>query len=158
MLRTLISSLRDRFPAPTAHAHCDGPCGVYDPADARIKAEAVLSMTKKLLAMTPPAAGADQQTLASYHNTMGRYISIKEEQAHKCKEELLVLWTDFFKPAHLEKTPDLHDIFWKATKLCSACKQEVNLEHAEELMGYCKKIHEIFWAAKGREVTYYTAS
>ena len=80
---------------PVAEAHCDGPCGVYDPADARIKAEAVLSMTKKILALTPPAGG-DNQATASYHNSLSRYISIKEEQAHECKQQLLVLWTDFF--------------------------------------------------------------
>ena len=74
------------------------------------------------------------------------------------KHELLILWTDFFKPQHLEANPDLHDTFWKAAKLCSACKVEVNLEHAQELMDACKKIHEMFWKVKGREVAWYTAS
>jgi nickel superoxide dismutase len=157
MLNQIVSTLRDRFPAPEAEAHCDGPCGVYDPADARIKAEAVLSMTKKILALEVPAA-TDAKAMASYLNTMSRYISIKEEQAHECKQQLLVLWTDFFKPQHLEANPDLHDIFWKAAKLCSACKVEVSLEHAQELMDACKNIHDIFWKAKGREVAYYTAS
>ena len=145
-------------PAPEAEAHCDGPCGVYDPADARIKAEAVLSMTKKILALTPPE-GSDSAAWAAYLNTLTRYVKIKEEQAHECKEQLLVLWTDFFKPQHLEANPNLHDIFWKAAKLCSSCKVEVNQAHAEALMAACKNIHEIFWAAKGRsDVTYYTAS
>ncbi len=157
MLNALVSKLRDRFPAPVAEAHCDGPCGVYDPADARIKAEAVLSMTKKLLALEPPKTD-DQQSMASYHNTMSRFIQIKEEQAQACKKELLVLWTDYFKPPHLEKYPDLHDTFWKAAKLCSACKVEVNLEHAQELMTTCQKIHDMFWATKDRKVEYYVAS
>ncbi len=150
--------MTNNFDLPEADAHCDGPCGVYDPADARIKAEAVLSMTKKILALEHPTDPKNQQAAASYHNSMGRYIAIKEEQAQACKKELLVLWTDFFKPAHLEAQPDLHDIFWKAAKLCSHCKVEVNLPHAEELMATCKKIHEIFWKAKGRDVAYYTAS
>lgn len=157
MLRSLVNALRTRFPAPVAEAHCDGPCGVYDPADARIKAEAVLSMTKKILALELPNA-SDKAAVIAYNNTLSRYIAIKEEQAHKAKLELLVLWTDFFKPQHLEKFPELHDTFWKATKLCSACKVEVSLEHAEELMAACKNIHDMFWAAKGREVAYYTAS
>lgn len=154
----LHSEIKNVETTTTANAHCDGPCGVYDPADARIKAEAVLSMTKKLLALTHPGDTSDQQAMASYYNTMSRFTSIKEEQAHKCKEELLVLWTDFFKPAHLEANPDLHDVFWKATKLCSACKQEVNLEHAQELMTMVQKIHDMFWGAKNREVAWYTAS
>ena len=140
-----------------AEAHCDGPCGVYDPSSARIAAEAGLSMTKKILALEPPAAG-DAAAWAAYSNTMSRYVAIKEEQTHLAKEELLVLWTDYFKPHHLEQYPNLHDTFWKAAKLCSAVKVEVNLEHAQELMDAIKEIHEIFWATKGRDVVWYTAS
>ena len=157
MLDTLFAFVKGRFPADEVSAHCDGPCGVYDPADARIKAEAVLSMTKKILALEAPAAG-DAAAMVKYQNTMSRFISIKEEQAHECKQQLLVLWTDFFKPAHLEQFADLHDVFWKAAKLCSACKVEVSLEHAQELMSACENIHNMFWKAKGREVAYYTAS
>jgi len=145
------------MPAQTAEAHCDGPCGVYDPASARIAAEAVLSMTKKILALTPPDAG-DGKAMAAYLNTLGRYVTIKEEEAHVAKEEILVLWTDFCKPVHLDAHPDLHDVFWQAAKLCSACKVEVSLEHAQELMAAVEKIHGIFWGIKGRDVAWYTAS
>ncbi|MBM65689.1 MAG: superoxide dismutase, Ni [Myxococcales bacterium] len=154
-MRQIIDQLIDN--APTAEAHCDGPCGVYDPASARIAAEAGLSMTKKILAMTPPEGG-DAAAWAAYNNTMSRYIAIKEEQTHLAKEELLVLWTDYFKPQHLEAYPNLHDTFWKAAKLCSSVKVEVNLAHAEELMDAIKEIHEIFWATKGRDIAWYTAS
>ena len=156
-MKNLQAMINEWFPAEEANAHCDGPCGVYDPADARIKAEAVLSMTKKILALSPPSDG-NAAAWAAYLNTMSRYISIKEEQAHKAKEELLVLWTDYFKPAHLEQFPDLHDVFWKAAKLCSSAKQEVSLEHAQELMAAVQKIHEMFWKTKNREVAWYTAS
>tara|TARA_B100001113_G_scaffold308435_1_gene270589 strand:- start:656 stop:1093 length:438 start_codon:yes stop_codon:yes gene_type:complete len=139
-----------------AHAHCDGPCGVYDPASARIAGEAVLSMTKKMLDLNCPET-SDSNLMASYLNTMSRYASVKEEQAQLCKEELLVLWTDYFKPDHLEKNPDLHELFWNTAKLCSACKVEVSLEHADELMENIKKIHDIFWNTKNREVSWYTA-
>ena len=83
-----------------AEAHCDAPCGVYDPASARIAAEAVQSMTKKMLAMSCPDT-SDSAAMAAYMNTMARYALVKEEEAQKCKDELLVLWTDFFKPQHL---------------------------------------------------------
>jgi nickel superoxide dismutase len=142
---------------PVAEAHCDGPCGVYDPASARIAAEAVVSMTKKMLALEHPGGHDDAQAMASYHNTMGRYIAIKEEQAHLCKSELLVLWTDYFKPNHLEQYPELHTTFWNAAKLCSAVKVEVSEQHCGELMDAIKNIHEIFWATKGRDVAWYTA-
>ena len=126
MLRSALSALACALPAPVAEAHCDGPCGVYDPASARVAAEAVLSMTKKLKAMEAPAAG-DAAALAAYNNTFGRYVAIKEEEAQKTKKELLILWTDYFKPDHLATFPDLHDTFWKAAKLCSACKVNICL-------------------------------
>ncbi len=137
-------------------AHCDGPCGIYDPASVRIAAEAVLSMTKKLLVLDPPDH-SNKAALDAYLNSFSRYSQIKEEQAHIAKRELLVLWTDYFKEPHLEEYPQLHDIFWKAAKLCSSCKIEVNLDHANELMDYAKQIHDIFWATKGKEVPWYLA-
>ncbi len=154
MIATKIKSL---FQAPVVHAHCDGPCGVYDPASARIAAEAVVSMTKKIMELQPPSE--DGQAKITYGNTMSRFIQIKEEQAQLTKKELLILWTDYFKPVHLEQFPDLHDKFWKAAKLCSACKVEVNLEHANELMDAIKEIQEMFWATKKRtDVPWYKAS
>lgn len=140
----------------TAHAHCDGPCGIYDPAAARINAEAVLSMTKKLLELKKPEPNEGVAHQA-YLNTFIRYVTIKEEQAQKTKEELLILWTDYFKPPHLEMFPDLHHTFWQAAKLCSTCKVEISLEKAEQLLDTVKKIHEIFWATKKKEVPWITA-
>tara|TARA_B100000767_G_scaffold20921_1_gene18868 strand:- start:3649 stop:4083 length:435 start_codon:yes stop_codon:yes gene_type:complete len=139
-----------------ANAHCDGPCGVYDPASARVAAEAVQSMTKKMLTLA--ANHSTDSGSAAYINTMSRYAAIKEEEAHKCKEELLVLWTDFFKPQHLEENPDIHTIFWQAAKLCSACKVEVSSEHAQELMDAVEHVHNMFWKVKGRDVPWIRAS
>lgn len=139
-----------------AHAHCDGPCGIYDPASIRIAAEAAVSMTKKIVDLKVPDA-ADAKAMAAYLNTVARYVAIKEEQAHLAKTELLVLWTDYFKPPHLEQYPNLHDTFWKAAKACSSVKVEVSLQHCEELMEAVQEIHKIFWATKGRDVAYYTA-
>ena len=138
------------------YAHCDGPCGVYDPASARIAGEAVLSMTKKMLDLECPDT-ANSKAMASYLNTMSRYASVKEEQAQLCKSELLVLWTDYFKPAHLEDNPNLHDLFWQSAKLCSSCKMEVSIEHAEELLDKIKEIHNLFWQTKNRDVPWMTA-
>jgi nickel superoxide dismutase len=141
----------------SADAHCDGPCGVYDPASARIAGEAVQSMTKKMKDLESSSENY-ANTSAAYINTMSRYAAIKEEEAQKCKDELLVLWTDFFKPQHLEANPELHDTFWKAAKLCSACKVEVSSDHAQELMDAIEQIHHMFWATKGKEVPWIRAS
>ena len=142
-------------PTIQAFAHCDGPCGVYDPASARVAAEAVQSMTKKMVALSESDADSGS---APYINTMSRYAAIKEEEAQMCKHELLVLWTDFFKPMHLEAHPELHDTFWHAAKLCSACKVEVSAQHAQELMDAIESIHNMFWSIKGREVPWIRAS
>lgn len=151
-MKLITAMIKELFPAvDVVSAHCDGPCGVYDPASARIAAEAVLSMTKKLQALDGKSDLASQ-------NSIGRYIAIKEEQAHLCKSEVLVLWTDYFKPVHLEQYPELHNVIWETTKLLSHCKQHVDLAAAEKLMEKMQQIHDIFWGTKGRDVAYYTAS
>jgi len=141
----------------TVKAHCDGPCGVYDPASTRVAAEAVLSMTKKLIALDPPSSTNSEEWTA-YSNTFSRYVAVKEEQAKEAKKEILILWTDYFKPVHLETYPDLHETIWKAAKLCSSCKVNIDLAQAEELMSYVEKIHNIFWASKGRSDAFVKAS
>lgn len=155
MFKAIRRYLIESAEVKTARAHCDGPCGVYDPASTRIAAEAVLSMTKKIADLELPEPG-DPKAMAKYHNTVARFATIKEEQAQVAKDEALILWTDYFKPEHLEKYPDLHELFWKTAKLCSSCKQEVSVDHAEELMGNVKRIHEIFWETKGRDIEWYT--
>ena len=157
MLHSALSVIINSLPTVTAQAHCDGPCGVYDPASARVAAEAVLSMTKKLIAMEPPQ-GNDPAAWASYNNTFSRYVAIKEDQAKETKKELLILWTDYFKPEHLATYPDLHDTFWKASKLCSACKVNIDLAKAEDLMKAVEKVHHMFWKSKGRADAWITAS
>ena len=157
MFNSAILSVLKRLPAQKALAHCDGPCGVYDPASARIAADAVLSMTKKLLALQPPE-GNDASAWTTYNNTFSRFVAVKEDQAQETKKELLILWTDYFKPEHLDSFPDLHDVFWKASKLCSACKVNVDQGKAEELLSAVEKIHHMFWQSKGRSDTWKTAS
>ncbi len=145
------------LPEIEASAHCDGPCGVYDPASARIAGEAVQSMTKKMLALEYPKVFSSE-SMAAYLNTMSRYAAIKDEEAQKCKHELLVLWTDFFKPQHLDAHPELHTTFWQAAKLCSACKVHIDQGKAEELLAAVEKIHGMFWQSKGRSDAWVTAS
>jgi len=157
MLRSALSAILRRLPPVSVQAHCDAPCGVYDPASARVAAEAVLSMTKKLLALTPPE-GSDPAAWASYNNTFSRFVAVKEEQAQLTKKELLILWTDYFKPEHLATFSDLHETFWKAAKLCSDCKVSIDQAKAEELMKAVESIHTMFWTSKGRADAWVTAS
>src|SRR5579863_5952612 len=123
MLKKFLSFL----PSQIAYAHCDVPCGIYDPKPAQIAAATVLKMIELIDAL--PEANPTVED----RNKFVRCVLTKEEHARKCKEELLILWTDYFKPEHLEKFPTLHDTFWKAAKLCSENKQHVSKEAAQKL-------------------------
>ena len=134
---TILKFLIKFLPANTIYAHCDIPCGIYDPKPAQIAATTVLKMVQKL-----------SEYPESDLNNRVRAIWTKEEHARKCKEELLILWTDYFKSEHLEKFPDLHDKLWKAAKLCSKNKQSVDEAAAQELIKAVDEIAEIFAESK----------
>lgn len=129
------------LPTQIVFAHCDVPCGIYDPKPAQIAAATVLKMIQLIKSL--PAKGSDEEILKS-RNSFVRMVWTKEEHARKCKEELLILWTDFFKPEDLKETPNLHEIFWSAAKLCSKNKQEINEEAAKELVKAVDEITNIF--------------
>ena len=120
-----------------AHAHCDLPCGVYDPAQARLEAQSVKACMEKY------HASSDAEFKA-------RAISIKEERSHMVKEHLWVLWTDYFKAPHFEQYPELHNLFNEATKLAGAAgtKGTVDVAVADKLLEKVDAIAEIFWATK----------
>ena len=109
-------------------------------------------MVARIQGLERPAADAGAQALASYANTFSRYVTVKEEHAQLCKKELDILWHDYFRPDHLEKYPDLHNVVWQATKLASKNKQNVDQDAAKELVSAVDKVAEIFWATKN--VTY----
>ncbi len=123
-----------RPPAPV-HAHCDLPCGVYDPAQARIEAESVKGCMEKF-------NGSDDQVFKT------RAVIIKEERADLVKHHLWVLWTDYFKPPHLEKYPQLHALFWNATKAAGEAKKTNDVKVADDLLGQIAEIDKIFWETK----------
>ena len=131
------------LPTNVALAHCDVPCGIYDPKPAQIAAATVLKMVQKIQNDFP-----NENPTVQDRNTLIRMVWTKEEHARKCKEELLILWTDYFKSEHLEMFPDLHDKFWKAAKLCSKNKQNVDLNSAEELVSAVDEIASIFKKAE----------
>lgn len=142
----LALRLVEFLPLQIAHAHCDVPCGIYDPKPMQIASATVLIMVQKINSLEK--TGEDKEAKLNYKNSMMRMIWTKEEHARKCKEELLILWTDYFKVEHLEKFPDLHDIFWKAAKLCSRNKQEISEPLAKELVDATNNIADIFQKSK----------
>ena len=144
-----VSYLKRLVRVEEVEAHCDIPCGIYDPITSKIAAQTVLKMASRIQALTPPTDAEDH---VAYHNTVSRYIAVKEQHAELVKHEVDVLWHDYFKPEHLAKYPDLHTIVWETTKLASTNKQSVDVDAARHLVESVDKIAEIFWATKG--VTY----
>ncbi len=154
-MQTLLrSSLRllDRLSPPrTVHAHCDIPCGIYDPHAAQIGAQTVVRMHQLIADLAAPD-GSDKAALDAYHNSMGRYVAVKEEHAELVKQEVRIIWGDYFKPEHLEKAPDLHDTVFQIMKLGSKVRQEVNMPAAQELLEKVQTFAEIFWTSKDASV------
>jgi nickel superoxide dismutase len=122
-------------PNRSVHAHCDLPCGVYDPAQARIEAESVRACQEKF-------QGSDDPIFRE------RAISIKEQRADLVKHHLWVLWTDYFKPEHLQSNPDLHEKFWTATKLAGDAKKSEDPTQGQDQLNAVDEIAKIFWATK----------
>jgi nickel superoxide dismutase len=125
------------MPRTVVSAHCDLPCGVYDPAQARIEAESVKAIQEKYQANTDPEFRT-------------RAILIKEQRAELVKHHLWVLWTDYFKAPHFEKYPNLHQLFNEATKLAGAsgAKGSADPAVADQLLGKIEEISKIFWETK----------
>ena len=131
-----VLAILDRFSPPEqVSAHCDLPCGVYDPAQARIEAESVKAIQEKYQA-------SDDEDFKA------RALGIKEERADLTKHHLWVLWTDSFKPPHLEKYPQLHQLFWEATKAAGATKSSVDPATGQKLLDQIAEIDKIFWETK----------
>lgn len=138
-----IFSLADKIaPMKIAHAHCDIPCGIYTPEPAKTAADTVIKMVEKIQALDQNAGDFETR------NSFVRMVATKEAHAQKCKEELLILWTDYFKPEHLAMFPDLHDAFWKAAKLCSKNKQHIDMEAASALRQAVEEIAGMFMRAE----------
>lgn len=136
MKNALLSILLKILPSQTAYAHCDLPCGVYDPAQARIEAESVMAIQKKYKDL-------DEENKI-------RALFIKEQRAELVKHHLWVLWSDYFKPEHLEKFPNLHELFWKATKQASECKHHSDPEEGQKLLDMISEITDIFNKTKAK--------
>ena len=127
-------------PSRIVDAHCDIPCGVYDPEQARIEAESVYRIIEKMGANSDPTFTA-------------RAIGIKEKQADLAKHHLDVLWHDYFKPEHLEKVPNLHELFWNATKQVSKVKASTDAADSQKLLDLIDEVDAAWKATGGNDKT-----
>ncbi|PIE71498.1 MAG: superoxide dismutase, Ni [Deltaproteobacteria bacterium] len=144
MLHRFFKHMDQTFRFPEASAHCDIPCGIYDPITAQISALTVIRMADLIaeLAEKPELTVADQARLS-------RLVSQKEEHALKVKEEVRIIWGDFFKAPQFEKVPDAHELVHNIMMQGSKCRQHVDREMAVELLNLVNQFAEAFWLTKG---------
>ncbi len=137
------------LPEETAYAHCDIPCGIYDPHYAQLAAHTVIRMDTLIGELTEKGKESPTpEEMEQYAHGIARYTEIKEKHAEICKHEVRILWGDYFKPDHAEAFPGLHDLVWHVMILGSKSKQTTDLQVGEDLLDAVNRIAEIFWKTK----------
>jgi len=143
-LHSLLKRIDQAVSFGSVDAHCDIPCKIYDPAPAQIAALTVLRMID-LIEETESAGGEKN---AAYVQSLSRFVATKEEHGKLCKEEVRVIWGDYFKSPQIEKFPEIHELTHSIMMLASQCKQTVSRDKALELVEAVNRFAEIFWATK----------
>jgi len=140
-------------------AHCDVPCGVYDPTPMQIAAMTVARMTDTILDLEAhEQKDHDGAKGADYQNTMARMVAEKERSAEHVKHEARIIWGDFYKADQFSKFPQLHDLTHGIMMAASKCKQNVNQDMSRELVAKCNEFAAVFWEIKNikhKKVTYH---
>lgn len=129
------------FKIESVKAHCDVPCGIYDPIVAQIAALSVIRMVDLMESLK-------KDDSLEYINTITRHINVKESEAEKLKHEIRIIWGDFFKAPHIEKYPQIHALVHKIMGLASANRQHVTRDKAMELLSAVNEFAGIFWEIK----------
>jgi nickel superoxide dismutase len=145
MIYKLAEALDRKFKFDEAKAHCDIPCGIYDPITAQIAALTVVRMIDLMKELEEGHAEHDEE----YQNSMSRYVAVKEEHAEKAKHEIRVIWGDYIKQQHLDKHPELNGLVHKIMQLGSKGRQTADRDQAVQLVDAINQFAEIFWETKG---------
>jgi nickel superoxide dismutase len=147
MIKNVLAYLDDKISFDTAQAHCDVPCGIYDPITAQIAALTVVRMVDIIEGLDSEGGDKDK----SNRNTIVRAILVKEEHAEKVKHEVRVIWGDYIKSAHMETYPELNDVVHTIMQLGSKNRQTVDREASVKLVEEVNKFADIFWKTKGKD-------
>jgi nickel superoxide dismutase len=145
-----VERLWDRVHPPrTVYAHCDIPCGIYDPHEAQIAALTVIRMDQLIGELGPLGPDPKPEERAMYASKMTRYTAVKEQHAELVKQQIRVIWGDYFTPDHVKQFPQSHELVFKILKQASKCRQGVALADAQELLKLVQEFAEVFWQTKG---------
>lgn len=136
------------LPPKIAYAHCDIPCGIYDPHQAQVAAHTIIRMTQ-FLGEVKRSASADGSGETRAEHDIARITRVKEEHGQLVEEEIGTLQNDYFKEEHYKEFTNLKDLLEKATKLSVSVRQNIDMKSAEELLETVMQIAEIFYKSKG---------
>jgi nickel superoxide dismutase len=145
MIYRFLETIDKTFGIEKAKAHCDIPCGIYDPITAQIAALTVVRMIDLMTDLENKGGDKNKE----YFNTFSRYVNIKEEHAEKAKAEIRVIWGDYLKAQHLEKYPDTHNLVHKIMQMGSKARQTADRETAVLFVEAINEFAQIFWETKG---------
>jgi nickel superoxide dismutase len=140
----LINFIKKNMNLDLVYAHCDVPCGIYDPFDAMVAARTVATMVTQINTILESDDYKGNENSIEIQNSITRRIIVKEEHAEKVKREVLILWSDYFKESDLKVVPDLHNLIWNTCKLASLVKQSVSIENANKLSESVSNVAEAF--------------
>jgi nickel superoxide dismutase len=144
----LFGAMEDKTEFDTAYAHCDYPCGIYDPHLAQLSALTVVRMVD-LMNSIPKPKPENPSEMLDYVHDMARAVEVKEKHAELCKHEIRIIWGDYIKPQHVQAHPELHEIVFNIMKFGGKAKQEPDREAAMALLNEVNKFAAIFWETKG---------
>lgn len=144
----VLTALKTRLvkaltPTRIARAHCDIPCGIYDPHAAQVAAHSVIRMIELIEGLE----GGDPKKLA---HDVSRHMLVKDEHAEIVKREVRIIWGDYFKAEHVQEYPNLHGLVFDIMKLASKGRQTLDKAAAQELLAKVQEFAEIFFKTKGR--------
>jgi len=142
MIYQILEKLDRQFHFKVARAHCDVPCGIYDPSTAQIAALTVVRM----MDLMADLAGGEGKSTVDFHNSMQRYVAVKEEHAEKAKHEIRVIWGDYFKK---DKHPNVDELVHKIMQLGSKARQTADREAGVAFVAAINEFAEAFWGTKG---------
>ena len=138
----------DRFAPPiqTAFAHCDVPCGIYDPIVAQTAAHSVARFLDQVGQLE-----AEDLSGREKDARLARLIEHKEKHAAQVKSEVVIIWGDYFKQVHFDEHPELHTMVHKIMQVASKCKQEIDPENGRNLVNLVNDFATVFWKTKSIE-------
>lgn len=150
-MKKILNFLIKFFPTRPVFAHCDIPCGIYDPYEAQLAVHTIIRMVGLINDLKISSENAPFEERKAIIHKISRMTSVKEHHAKKVEEEVVTLWADYFKEENSGHIDNLHDHIWQTIKLASQARQEVDIEVAKALLAHVQVLAEMFWQSKGFE-------